>query len=121
MMNKLVGKEFSFYGVCNNEFKLGRTVYEALEDEDDGYRSCLKDVHEVSGSKGIFFKRPLARVRVEETDTRTSDYGQSFDGWRLVDVEDGHVWLVVGTDNFDDYYPCFTFDYHPKVTQVVKG
>jgi hypothetical protein len=35
----------------------------------------------------------------------------NFSGWVLLDVDTGHVWLQVGTDHGDDYYPCYTFDY----------
>jgi len=35
------------------------------------------------------------------------------DGYCLVD-EDNHVWLVIGTDESDDWYPFFVCDYHPK-------
>lgn len=116
MLNESVGQVFDFYGVCNCEFKLGDSVYEALEDENDGYRSCLGSI-ELTQSQGIFFKMPLARVKVVDG----SSVRGCFDGWSLVDIEDGHEWLSVGTENYDDYYPCFIFDYRPKVTQTVKG
>lgn len=116
MLNEMVGQEFDFYGVCSNEFKLDDTVFEALEDESDGYRSYLASI-ERTVSQGIFFKMPLARVKVVESSSRRG----TFEGWSLVDVEDGHEWLCVGTDYCDDYYPCFTFDYQPKITQTVKG
>jgi hypothetical protein len=35
-------------------------------------------------------------------------------GVRFVDVKDGHVWLRFGTDNTDDYYPYFVFEYKPR-------
>ena len=101
-------EEFDFYGVCNNEFKLGDTVYEAVEDPDDGYRSYLGSI-EVKNSDGIFFGMPLARVKA----VAVSDH-RDLDGWEFVDVTDGHVWLRVGTDCGDSYYPYFVFEYSPK-------
>lgn len=103
----LIGEEVSFYGVDNHEFKLNDTVYEAIEDESDGWRSYLGSIETVE-SDGIFFSIPLAVVRVGEFDDGHTD------GFSLVDVEDGHVWLEVGTGNYGDWYPYFTFSYYPK-------
>jgi hypothetical protein len=104
---ELVGKVLGFYGVDGNAFKTGRYVFEAVEDENDGYRSMMRGVAEVKDPSGlIFFKRRVATVRVEED--------SEFDGFRLVDVADGHTWLRLGTDHADDYYPMFRFDYEPK-------
>lgn len=108
-LENLVGSEANFYGVDNNCFKLGRQVFEAVEDESDGYRSYLGSI-EVRDPKGLtFFGRPVAKVRIEKVDD-----GSSFDGYQLVDVRDGHVWLRVGTDHADYYYPCFTFQYEVR-------
>jgi hypothetical protein len=106
--NDLIGKEFKFYGVEFNHFKLDDTVFEAVEDEDDGYRSYLGSV-EIFDKEGlIFFKEPLATIKIWEHD----------DGYRkvykLLDVKDNHEWLVFGTENYDDWYPFFVFTYTPK-------
>ena len=107
-MEELLGKKFGFYGVDNNCFKLGRKIYEAIENEDDGYRSYLDSVNIVN-IDGIFFNKPLGYVEVKAIDTGY------FDGYIVEDVKDGHVWLRVGTDNADDYYPMFVFEYQPKM------
>lgn len=109
-MEELVGKEFDFYGVDNQVFKLDDIVYEALEDEADGYRSCLDSVVVKDPAEFILFRTPIARVRVEDSDNDPGD----FEGLRLVDTVDGHVWLRLGTGNTSDYYPYFVFDYYPK-------
>lgn len=102
------GGVYDFYGVDGNQFKLGDFVYEAIEDESDGYRSYLESV-EVRGGNGIFFGQPLDKVILKEVD---DGY---FDGFELRSATDEkHVWLRFGTDNYDDYYPCFTFTYSPK-------
>jgi hypothetical protein len=44
-MDLPLGKELGFYGVDSNRFKLGSKVYEAIEDEGDGYRSSLNDIN----------------------------------------------------------------------------
>lgn len=101
-----VGRVFGFYGVDGLAFKLGRYVFEAVENEDDGYRSYLDTVRRASADGLIFRNRPLARVRVEDHDDYT--------GYKLVDVTDGYVWLEVGTNHDDEYYPSFVFHYSPK-------
>ena len=103
---------FEFYGVCNNEFKLNDTVWEAIEDSDDGYRSYLDCITKID-TNGIFFRSPLANVKVIEK----CDYngGGNFDGYALVDLDDSHEWLVFGTNKSDNYYPCFIFHYEPKL------
>lgn len=105
---KVIGKKRRFYGIDNECFKLGNQVFEAVEDEDDGYRSYLGSV-EVRETDGlIFFRTPLATVVAEEWSDCHSE------GINLVDITDGHVWLSFGTDYMDDYYPCFFMRYQPR-------
>ena len=110
-----VGLIAQFYGADGNRFKLGNTVFEAKEDESDGYRSMMSEVKAVKRTKEmVFFDQPLGRVRVDEVrGHHRSSYG-NFDGYALVDMKDHHRWLLLGTDNSDDYYPSFTFEYTPK-------
>ncbi|MBI4450162.1 hypothetical protein HY634_03825 [Candidatus Uhrbacteria bacterium] len=109
-----VGKEFNFYGVDGLKFKLGKSVFEAVEDPDDGYRSLLGSVEVRHLSGCLFFQRPVARVRVVEVNDERGSNQRDFVGFHLVDVADGHVWLRLGTDDYDDYYPGFVFTYQPK-------
>ena len=101
------GRRYKFYGVDGNCFKLDDTVYEALEDECDGYRSRLQDVL-VREPKGlIFFREPLAEVTIREKVEGDNEFQEAIDA-------DGHVWLQWGTGNADNWYPYFVFDYCPK-------
>lgn len=109
-------KWHNFYGCDGNCFKLGDVVFEAVENEDDGYRSMLQEVRVRDSEDGcVFFQQPVAIVRMEETSDNgeESDSHYTFDGYRLIDT-DGHVWLTFGTDNNDDYYPWFVCRYTPK-------
>jgi hypothetical protein len=99
---------FEFYGVYNTKFKLGDTVFEALEDPGDGYRSYLSSI-ELINHKGIFYKRPFALVKVQDYE----------DGIKLVD-NTGHVWLKIYTDYSDDYYPSFIFEYKLPKTPLTE-
>lgn len=101
-------KVFKFYGACNNEFKVDNFIWEAIEDPDDGYRSYLKTVNR-KRSTGIFYRDPIAQVTIESIEIE-----RSFVGYYIVDVEDKHIWLKIGTDYTDDYYPYFVFEYQPK-------
>ncbi len=107
---------FGLYGVDNNCFALRigsvQRVFEALEDENDGYRSMLQDLVCVTDpnelAKLVFSRRVLAQVRLE-------DCPQDANLWRLVDVKDAHVWLEFGTHDDDSgYYPTFVFTFDPK-------
>lgn len=105
---KVIGKKRRFYGMDNECFKLGNQVFEAMEDEEDGYRSYLGSVEVRDPKDLIFFRTPLATVTVEEWSDCHSE------GINLVDITDGHVWLSFGTDYLDGYYPCFFMRYQPR-------
>ena len=117
-MNFEVGLEADFYGVDCNCFKLNNCVFEAVEDESDGYRSMMSDVQMKDNTDGlIFFQTPVARVRVVDW---YQHYGKDFEGYALIDVKDEFPWLVLGTDNSYDYYPSFYFYYQHKHEFVLK-
>jgi hypothetical protein len=65
----------------------------------------------------------LGRVILEKFDGHLkeldlSSYDDNFNGYILRDVDTHHIWLVFGTNNADDYYPCFKFWYNPDETQT---
>ena len=108
------GKYVNFYGVDGNTFKIGNVVFEALEDEKDGYRSSLDKVVVSTQNNVIFSECPLSQVKLIKTDSSYHSFSShSFVGYALVDKQN-HTWLEVGTDNYDDYYPCFIFRYLPE-------
>jgi hypothetical protein len=113
VFDHLIGKRLPFYGAQNNMFKLGSTVFEAVEDQNDGHRSMMKDLRIVSREVTGFFHKPVAIVMVQKIETSL------FEGYELRD-EAGHVWLKLGTTDHDGdgHYPVFTFEYEPKRTQT---
>ena len=119
ILNTLVGHSYDFYGVDNNSFCIGsdgaRMALEAVEDEEDGYRSCFGCFATAQVGK-IFFGSPVAKVVFKEIEI-DDDH---FRGWHLEDVNTGHVWLKVGTNYADDYYPYFTFEYRPDPLKTVQ-
>jgi hypothetical protein len=84
-------------------FRLDGKVYTATEDPDDGYRSALGSLF-VSPDEPM--KNVFPGVRVLGRKQENSRYGIN-DVLELVDVANGEVILAVGTENTDDYYPCF--------------
>ena len=108
-----VGKVVNFYGVDSNAFCIGplltnprqRLAFEVREDESDGYRSMMEEIEQVPIKGHIFFRTPIAQVRIER-DT-------SIGGYVLVGCASEHTWLRFGTDHSDDYYPNFVFEYNP--------
>ena len=118
----LIGGEFEYYGAdgAEHEFKIDDIIFRVLEDPEDGYRSCLGAIeYSRDQSQGIFFRASLGRVRLEQYDfERDSTWAdEACRGYRLVDVDDGHIWLEFGTDNYNDYYPMFIFRHHPKAPE----
>jgi hypothetical protein len=115
-----IGLEADFYGVDCYSFKLDDCVFEAVEDESDGYRSCMEEIRMKDDTSGlIFLDQPLARVRIEKT-CEGHYGGNDADGFALVDLKDGFVWLKFGTDHADDYYPSFMFNYQHKYEVVLS-
>ena len=110
--------EYSGADDASHEFMVDGIVFKVLEDPNDGYRSMLGVIEYGEKSNSIFFRRPLAKVRIETYEGRDIDYSSGDQGYRLVDIEDGHVWLEFGTDNTDDYYPYFVFRHTPKEPKV---
>ncbi len=113
--NSLINSEVDYYGADSghHSFKIDNIAFKVLEDPNDGYRSCLGVIEYGEQNDSIFFSSPIAKVRIEKFQEST-EYGNENEGYRLVDVEDGHVWLAFGTDHCDDYYPMFVFTHTPK-------
>lgn len=116
---ELLGKRVRLYGVAMpggdvDYVKLGRDVWAAECDPNDGYRSYLNGIKRVVAPEGVtFFQTPLATVTVRKW-VDGYGYGER-DGFELVDSS-GHVWLTIGTSDVDDYYPSYTFYWQPKPT-----
>lgn len=134
-MNRLDGKRWEFFGVNENAFQVREVgtdvlrIFEAIEDPCDGYRSSLRDLVEIgpdeAAARNLFFSTApfvvLTGHEVDQTFVYDGDQDQipppgvssgRFVGLQLAD-DNGWRWLLVGTDNQDDYYPGFVFSYLP--------
>jgi len=136
-LNQLLFLHANFYGVENTVFCIGvngkKYAFEVREDENDGYRSMMADAIQVPVSSHTFFRKPVAVVRIEQdTNLRGGDNslhhhvagvysgGYSEYGFKFVDIKTGHVWLRFGTDDTDDYYPMFVFEYTPDKSNTIN-
>ena len=118
----LAGMELDYYGADSGDhtFNIDGIVFKVSEDPDDGYRSHLGPIDYSGVHSSLFFKQPIAKVKIvefddEPTDSDEENWSHQLDrGYRLTDVLDGHTWLEFGTANYDDYYPYFMFRHYPK-------
>lgn len=113
----LIGHEDFYEGAdCSNYlFKFSGILWEAHEDEYDGYRSHLDKITYASSSKNIICMPQLAKVKLERSEPVVKEDQEIFNGYRLVDVNTGHVWLEVGTMYYDQWYPFFVFKHNAKL------
>ena len=110
--DKLVGSKATLYKRNEqNCFQLGSVLFEIMEDESDGYRSAMQEAR-------VLARDANGGERVGEVVIKNQKDAQDFTGWELVDTNDGHIWLKFGTNNLDDYYPCFVFQWEPKPVVV---
>lgn len=108
---KLIGCKASlYYNNKSNQFQLGSVIFEVVEDEEDGYRSSMREVLILNQNAPRNPGEYLAGVKIE-----SGDFGD-FVGFQIVDEVDNHVWLQFGTDHSDSYYPFFVFSFTPKAT-----
>jgi hypothetical protein len=90
-------------------FVLDGKSYTACEDDNDGYRSSMKELIEGGTVKNVFApQRVLCSMRTE------GEYGSKDETLVMRDMVTGEVVLEVGTDNTDDYYPSFVADFQPR-------
>lgn len=96
----LDGKTCILCAVEDFKFRMGDLTLEAVEDPDDGYRSCLSHLQVVDNIRPQF--REKCTIRVVNDDIL----------YFITDSE--QIVLSVGTDPFDGYYPCFIFTFNPE-------
>lgn len=104
-----VDKQFSWDQDKNTiRFELDGQVFEAVENPSDGYRSYMDKL--VISNKQV-------RNRVPETQVVCVYRDKGYDNCDLldfIDCKNGKVFLTIGTNHVDDYYPVCIFEYHPE-------
>lgn len=90
-------------------FMLDGKCYKIEEDPSDGWRSYAKDVEEYPGTMSRRCILPTSIKAVCYMDDNTDNNILKF-----MDAENGKVFLLIGTEHTDDWYPCCRFEYHPE-------
>ena len=90
-------------------FMLDGKIYVAVEDPEDGYRSCMKSL--TVDTEPI--KNSFAGVRVLVRQAPSQEFSND-DILEMIDLANGKVVLSVGTRNTEDYYPFFEASWTPE-------
>ncbi len=102
-------------------FFLDGTVYLVIENPDDGYRSHMGVIFSAKASAyelGISDYENINRQVVCRHIEKDKDY--NCDILEVIDVKTGHLWLRVGTQNTDDYYPWFLTEWNAMPPEATR-
>lgn len=95
--------------------QLGEKTIFVFEDPSDDYRSCASDPLIVNapiysfGCDPDYIRIPVTVQKLEPLES----YEES-EGIQLIDRRNGKIILRLGTDNSNDYYPCFVSEWVPQ-------
>jgi len=90
-------------------FKLDGVSYLALEDEINGYRSCMKELQEVN----FYPNNSFEPVPIFCNHKTKGEYNGKANILEIYNKSGGII-LRIGTDNIDNYYPCYLENYYPE-------
>ena len=107
-------------------FEIDGSLYIVYEEEDDEYRSnCAIQLIE----NGDYYSQHEKVIRFPEQDVNiiigdsyTSDYLQcvEFDSFEILNSDDKSLIFNAWTEDWNDYYPCAQFSYHPENLPINK-
>ena len=91
-------------------FRLDGIIYEAIEDPEDGYRSCMRELVIVEPDTLMYNKFPPCDVmcHFEKPGQYASNHILL-----MTDIHTGKPVVGIGTDNTDDYYPSYIAWFDP--------
>lgn len=115
------GCDFDDCQVMN--FILDGMAYSAIEDPDDGYRSAMRELRVLEDSVVTNTFAPVKVVGRYQSQhgSEYSEFVDRDDILELIDASTGLVVLRVGTENFDDWYPCFIAEFTPENMSINQG
>jgi hypothetical protein len=95
------------------KFRLNGILYCAVEDENDGYRSAMKEITILDSTdvRNIFPSIDVVCIYRDDED---------FDLLIIFDAETEEIVLEVGTDYVDDWYPYFVSNFFPEAMIINK-
>ena len=110
-LNKQIERYGSLEYSAVLNFTLDGVTYSVVEDPDDGYRSSARDlvVSDTPTSNTFQGVRVLGIMRTPRREHDILD---------LYDIANGKLVLSAGTENTDDYYPCFVAEWTPENLSV---
>lgn len=90
-------------------FMLDGNCYKVEEDPSDGWRSYAKDVEEYRGemSRRCILPYPIKVFCYMDDSVHNNIL-------KFMDAENGKIFLLLGTEHTDDWYPCCRFEYNPE-------
>ena len=97
-------------------FVLDGKTYTACEDDNDGYRSAMRDIFVTEEKVSNTFNpvQVLVVYREHDCNYRKDDIIDFYD------TKNGKRILSVGTEDTDDYYPSFVSNWTPENLSVNK-
>jgi len=111
MSNKSIGMYEDDFEDCQViDFVLDGKTYTAIEDPEDGYRSCMSEIKESEELVSNTFVGQEVVAKMRDNDVL-----------ELIDINTGKTVLAVGTGNTDDYYPYFVAEFTPENMSVNSG
>lgn len=117
LSTKSIKQYGSHYEDCEvMRFRLDGVAYTAIEDPSDGYRSSLESLLVSDEPMQNVFPPIKVIARKKENERYSIN-----DTLQLVDALTGKVVVEVGTDNTDDYYPCFVSYFAPENMATNEG
>ena len=101
---------------CNYvKFRLDGITYMAVEDPEDGYRSCCEELEIVDEECKTALPAILVECKMREDAYANSWCEEKNDILEFYDVANKQMFMAVGTGNIADYYPYFVFEYTPEL------
>ena len=101
---------------CNYvKFRLDNVTYMAVEDPEDGYRSCCNELEIVDEECKTKLPAILVECKMREDSNVTGWRKEKNDILEFYDAVKKQMLMAVGTGNIDDYYPYFVFAYMPEL------
>ena len=88
----------------NGIFSIDGASYEVVEDPDDGYRSYMDEVKAIEPIREMY-SVPVVVAPIGDP---------AKEGLVFIDKRSMRPVLSFGTDYYEDYYPCYFFDYTPQ-------
>lgn len=90
-------------------FRLNGVVYRVIEDPEDGYRSAMRKIEVATGAT---MRNRFVPVRVRAVYKTRDKHETECDILELFNASTGRLVLEVGTEDVEDYYPCFVASFH---------